>query len=433
MSLQTRLQRLLAALLLVALLQRPHGFFATPILIVPTFIGAGLCGVIGVHALWRRRALSRGLGADASALAVFAAGLLVFGVILALCSFGSVGMGYLALWWVGPGAIVLIISMLIPRLRTALWLASLAIGAASFVHLYVLLIPAVVAMSGQAPLPPPADVKVAMLSWLLVVGPVALGGMAAAHRAGGLRIALYVCLCIAGLGIAATALRVPYTEARPKRIFATHAEKDGKAALLLMSMDLLPLDAALAGIPEAQAVAAGEDWPHSQLPPGWLPPYSHKLPAAPLDTPPPRLEILSRTEDAARGMGLGTHGSTYGGNPLACAVGVAVMDIVTAPGFLEQVSRTAGRFRQGLEGLVASHPAIFGGVRGEGLMLALECRVPNGEVVKAGYGAHVLVVAGGDNVVRLLPPLTLSEAEVDEGLRRLGAAAVALEREAAGA
>ncbi|MFO1104757.1 MAG: aspartate aminotransferase family protein [Amaricoccus sp.] len=139
------------------------------------------------------------------------------------------------------------------------------------------------------------------------------------------------------------------------------------------------------------------------------------------------------TEDAARGMGLGTHGSTYGGNPLACAVGVAVMDIVTAPGFLEQVSRTAGRFRQGLEGLVASHPAIFGGVRGEGLMLALECRVPNGEVVKAGYGAHVLVVAGGDNVVRLLPPLTLSEAEVDEGLRRLGAAAVALEREAAGA
>lgn len=139
------------------------------------------------------------------------------------------------------------------------------------------------------------------------------------------------------------------------------------------------------------------------------------------------------TEDAACGMGLGTHGSTYGGNPLACAVGIAVMDIVTAPGFLDQVSRTAGRLRQGLEGLVASHPSVFRGVRGEGLMLALDCVVPNGDVVKAGYGAHVLAVAGGDNVVRLLPALNLTDAEIDEGLRRLDAAALALETEAAGA
>jgi acetylornithine/N-succinyldiaminopimelate aminotransferase len=129
------------------------------------------------------------------------------------------------------------------------------------------------------------------------------------------------------------------------------------------------------------------------------------------------------TERAASGMTLGTHGSTYGGNPLACAVGIAVMDIVTAPGFLDQVSRTAGRLRQGLEGLVAAHPEVFEAVRGDGLMLGLKCRLPNADLVRAGYDARVIVVAAADNVVRLLPPLNLTEAEVDEGLRRLDAAA----------
>jgi acetylornithine/N-succinyldiaminopimelate aminotransferase len=126
-------------------------------------------------------------------------------------------------------------------------------------------------------------------------------------------------------------------------------------------------------------------------------------------------------------MTLGSHGSTYGGNPLACAVGVAVMDAVTAPGFLDNVSRIAGRFRQGLEGLVAAHPEVFEAVRGEGLMLGLKCRIPNTEVVRAGYDARVLTVGAADNVVRLLPPLNLSEAEVDEGLRRLEAAAASVE------
>jgi acetylornithine/N-succinyldiaminopimelate aminotransferase len=132
------------------------------------------------------------------------------------------------------------------------------------------------------------------------------------------------------------------------------------------------------------------------------------------------------TERAAAGMTLGTHGSTYGGNPLACAVGVAVMDAVTAPGFLDQVSRTGGRFRQGLEGLVAEHAQVFEAVRGEGLMLGLKCRVPNSDLVRAGHEARVLTVAAADNVVRLLPPLNLTEAEVDEGLRRLEAAATAV-------
>jgi acetylornithine/N-succinyldiaminopimelate aminotransferase len=137
------------------------------------------------------------------------------------------------------------------------------------------------------------------------------------------------------------------------------------------------------------------------------------------------------TEHAALGMTAGTHGTTYGGNPLACAVGCAVMDIVTAPGFLDKVSRTAGRLRQGLEGLVAAHPQVFESVRGEGLMLGVKCRVPNTDVVSAGYAAKVLTVPGGDNVIRILPPLTLSEAEADEGLARLDRAATAIAAAAA--
>ena len=133
------------------------------------------------------------------------------------------------------------------------------------------------------------------------------------------------------------------------------------------------------------------------------------------------------TEAAAAGMVTGTHGSTYGGNPLACAVGIAVMDIVTEPGFLDHVSRVGGRLRQGLEGLVAAHPEVFEAVRGEGLMLGLKCRKPVGEVVKAGYAARVLVAPAAEDVARLLPALNLTEAEAEEGLRRLDAAAVALE------
>jgi acetylornithine/N-succinyldiaminopimelate aminotransferase len=137
------------------------------------------------------------------------------------------------------------------------------------------------------------------------------------------------------------------------------------------------------------------------------------------------------TEDAARGMTAGTHGSTYGGNPLACAVGCAVMDIIATPEFLAGVSRTAGRLRQGLEGLVAGHPEVFEGIRGEGLMLGLKCVKPNVDVVKAGYARHVLTVPAAENVVRLLPPLNLTDAEVDEALARLEAVAAALETEPA--
>lgn len=132
------------------------------------------------------------------------------------------------------------------------------------------------------------------------------------------------------------------------------------------------------------------------------------------------------TEKAASGMVVGTHGSTYGGNPLAMAVGLAVMEELVKPELLEHVRRVGARFRQGLEGLVASHPEVFEGVRGEGLMLGLVCRKPNLEVVKAAREAGALLVAGAENVARLLPPLTISEAEIDEALQRLHAAASAL-------
>ena len=138
------------------------------------------------------------------------------------------------------------------------------------------------------------------------------------------------------------------------------------------------------------------------------------------------LGAVLATERAASGMTAGTHGSTYGGNPLACAVGARVMEIVTAEGFLPEVRRKAGLLRQKLEGLVASHGAIFEEVRGMGLMLGLKCKVPNTEVVRAAQEALTLVVPAADNVVRLLPPLTITDEEIDEGLARLDRAATAL-------
>ena len=132
------------------------------------------------------------------------------------------------------------------------------------------------------------------------------------------------------------------------------------------------------------------------------------------------------TEEAASGMTLGTHGSTYGGNPLGCAVGSAVMDHVTDPAFLDSVNRKAGLMRQKLEGLVATHPDVFEGVRGAGLMLGLKCKVANVDVVKAGYDQLVLTVPAADNVIRLLPPLTIEDDEIAQAIDRLDAAASAL-------
>ncbi|MEM9319433.1 MAG: aspartate aminotransferase family protein [Pseudomonadota bacterium] len=139
------------------------------------------------------------------------------------------------------------------------------------------------------------------------------------------------------------------------------------------------------------------------------------------------------TEAAAQAMGPGTHGSTYGGNPLGCAVGAEVMEIMTEDGFLDGVSRRAGRLRQALEGLVAQHPEVFDHVRGAGLMLGIVCRAPNLDVIAAAQDQALLTVPAGDNVVRILPPLTISEEEINDAVARLdrAASAIAANRSAA--
>ncbi|MDE2577321.1 MAG: aspartate aminotransferase family protein [Hyphomicrobiales bacterium] len=132
------------------------------------------------------------------------------------------------------------------------------------------------------------------------------------------------------------------------------------------------------------------------------------------------------TREAARGMTAGTHGTTYGGNPLAMAVGNAVLDVVLAPGFIDEVARKGLALRQKLAALRDRHPAIVAGVRGEGLMLGVQTHIPVADFVAAAREAHVLVIPAGDNVARLLPPLTASDEELAEGVARLERACAAL-------
>ncbi len=139
------------------------------------------------------------------------------------------------------------------------------------------------------------------------------------------------------------------------------------------------------------------------------------------------LGAVLATEEAASGMTAGTHGSTYGGNPLGCAVGNAVMDHITAPGFLDDVNRKAGLLRQKLEALVAGHPDVFQSVRGSGLMLGLVCVAPVGDVVSAAYDAELAIVPAAENTARLLPPLTITDEEIAEAVTRLENVAQAIQ------
>lgn len=129
------------------------------------------------------------------------------------------------------------------------------------------------------------------------------------------------------------------------------------------------------------------------------------------------------TEEAASGMKAGTHGSTYGGNPLAMAVGNAVLDIVLADDFLPHVRDVALVFRQGLAALKDRFPDVIEEIRGEGLMLGIKAKVPSAELLKAMRAEHMLGVPAGDNVIRLLPPLTTTAEEAREGLHRIELAA----------
>ncbi|QEL24511.1 aspartate aminotransferase family protein [Bosea sp. F3-2] len=133
------------------------------------------------------------------------------------------------------------------------------------------------------------------------------------------------------------------------------------------------------------------------------------------------------TEEAASGMTLGTHGTTFGGNPLAMAVGNAVLDVVLAPGFIENVGQIALRLKQSLAELKDKHPGVIAEIRGEGLMLGLKLHTPNTEFVNEARAQGLLVIGAGDNVVRLLPPLIITEADVAEAVSRLDKAAGAVE------
>lgn len=130
------------------------------------------------------------------------------------------------------------------------------------------------------------------------------------------------------------------------------------------------------------------------------------------------------TEKAARGMGLGTHGSTYGGNPLAMAAGLAVMDAVANADFLAEVRAKGERLRARLEQFIGNYPDLFDSVRGLGLMLGLKMKgEPRGFMVHLRDNHQLLTVAAGDNTLRLLPPLVIGDAEMDEFFDKLSAGA----------
>jgi len=141
--------------------------------------------------------------------------------------------------------------------------------------------------------------------------------------------------------------------------------------------------------------------------------------------------ILS-TEDAASGLQPGTHGSTFGGNPLATAVGNAVLDIVLEPGFLEDVSRKSGLLRQRLAEIEDQFADLVAEVRVAGLLcgLKLHDRIASSDLVAASANEHLLIVGAGDNVVRILPPLNVSEDEISDGIARLHQALSRLRKDA---
>lgn len=133
------------------------------------------------------------------------------------------------------------------------------------------------------------------------------------------------------------------------------------------------------------------------------------------------------TENAAVGMVAGTHGSTYGGNPLATAVGNAVLDVVLADGFLDNVLQRSLVLKQKLARLKDEHPAIIEDIRGVGLMMGIKCKTPNADFQATALEHRLLTIAAGDNVIRLLPPLVVSDEEIGEAVNKLDATCRTLE------
>lgn len=132
------------------------------------------------------------------------------------------------------------------------------------------------------------------------------------------------------------------------------------------------------------------------------------------------------TREAAKGMIAGTHGSTFGGNPLAATVGAAVLDVILAEGFLESVAKHGESLKRRLLALKERYPSIIEDVRGEGLMFGVKTHIPNGDFATAARDEKLLTVLAGDNVVRLLPPLTINQTHIDEAATKLEAACARL-------
>ncbi len=132
------------------------------------------------------------------------------------------------------------------------------------------------------------------------------------------------------------------------------------------------------------------------------------------------------TREAAKGMTAGTHGSTFGGNPLAMSAANATLDVMLTPGFFDRVQRIGLLLKQRLAELKDRYPSVISEIRGDGLLVGLRAVVPCGELVEAIRAEHMLTVAAGDNVVRLLPPLIISEEEIAEGVARIDRACAKL-------
>jgi acetylornithine/N-succinyldiaminopimelate aminotransferase len=137
------------------------------------------------------------------------------------------------------------------------------------------------------------------------------------------------------------------------------------------------------------------------------------------------------TKEAAAGMTAGTHGSTFGGNPLACAVGNAVLDVMLEPGFMDHVQKMSNLLRQGLAMIAERHAAVIEDIRGEGLMLGLKPKVPNGKFIETALSKGLVTIPAGENVVRILPSLIIEREHVRDAIDMLEAACIELESEVA--
>jgi acetylornithine/N-succinyldiaminopimelate aminotransferase len=121
-------------------------------------------------------------------------------------------------------------------------------------------------------------------------------------------------------------------------------------------------------------------------------------------------------EEFAKALKPGTHGTTFGGNPLACAAGNAVLDIILAPGFLQEVERKGHRLRAELDEIAREYPQVYEGARGMGLLQGLKCVLPQGEVQAACLAEGLMAITAGENVLRLAPPLVVTDADLDEAI-----------------